>query len=182
MSTISHEQKRQNKKTAERGLLKDAKFYGAAVLAAAGVAYLGVEKVKSVNEHNQAKIEFEAPNQPHNLVSLDADTTIFGVASAAVDKGYLKMDPREASDFITDELNAQMHSNGLLEEGEHVDPGMLQPGTELRVPGSWTGIGKPEPRVEIGTAITAESDGKGNLIVKETDQSGHTTTTVEPQG
>lgn len=35
---------------------------------------------------------------------------------------------------------------------------------------------------EIGTAINARADGDGNIVTQETDQNGHTTTTIEQAG
>ena len=178
--SITHEQTKQNKK--ERGALSDAKLYGAALLAAVGIAYVGVKKIENVNEVNQAKVEFEAPNQPHNVVSLDADTTVFAVASAAVNEGYLKMDPREASDFLVAELSTQLQAKGILEDGAKVDLGKIQPGTSLEVPASWSAIGVPsdEQKVDIGTAIHTEVDSQGREVTIEGYQDGHTTTTVNP--
>lgn len=155
---IKHTQilERRNSKKNKDNLSNKALAVGMTLAALAVSGHIVKERIDAGAAKNQARIEMQTVNKSQRVVSLDADTTLFGVASLATEKGYLKGDPRDGADFLTQELENQMQASGLLKEGEKVDVGSLQPGTQLRVPASWEGIGQPEPRVEIGTAITGE--------------------------
>ncbi len=166
-------------------LLDKAKKAGAVVMT--GLALTGVggkyvhDRVEAGTEVNNARLELASVNTPKREVKLDGETTVFGVASAAVENGYLKgVDPREASDFLTEELDAQLHARGILTEGENIDMGKLQPGTVLELPASWERIGNEQPIVEIDTAIRTEINSQGQEVTIEAHQDGHTTTTVNP--
>lgn len=161
-----------------------AMVYGAAVIAALGIA--GGMKVHEANKDAKAAAEFNIANQPHNVVKFGANMTPYMLASEAVNSGYLDMSINEARDFITRQLETQMQERGDLKPDQSIDVGALAPNTPMEVPASWKGIGQPEDEenvhVSIGTAISAEVSPEtgGHTVVKETDQSGKTTTTVEP--
>ena len=146
---------------------------GFAVLALAGGTKFGIDRLKAGNELNAAQIQMSAANTPKRAVEISPENTLFAIASEAVNDGYLKVDKREASDFLVSQLNDQMHAKGLIKVGEKLDVGEIPSGTVLEVPASWDRIGAPIPTEgdsisDIGTAITASVDpATGKMTVND---------------
>lgn len=178
----THTYNRQPRVKNHNKLSNKAMAVGLAAAALAVGGHLTKERIDAGASKQEARTSIETVNVPQRVVSLDADTTVFGVASLAVEKGYLDTDVRDASNFLTKELETQMHASGQLAEDENLDLGSIQPGTKLRIPAAWESIGEPEDKqIEIGTAITGEYDpATGKTMLVETDQAGQTATTVEP--